>query len=82
MSIGGGQVGSPGAHNGIGSVAVADWWLVNGLAVEEETDAAATPAKAIESAKMRMASLMMSNLFVVISSGKQFPVTPCLYNRP
>jgi hypothetical protein len=57
-----GQVGSPGAHSGIGSVAVADWWLVNGFAVEEDRDAAATPAKAIESAKIRMASLMIGNL--------------------
>jgi hypothetical protein len=57
-----GQVGSPGAHSGIGSVAVADWWLVKGLAVEDDRDAAATPAKTIESAKMRMASLMIGNL--------------------
>jgi hypothetical protein len=35
---------------------------VKGFSVEEETDAAATPAKAIESAKMRMAVLMISNL--------------------
>lgn len=59
----GGQVGSPGAHSGTGSVAFADWWLTNGLGVEEETDAAATPAKAIESAKMRMASFMSGNTF-------------------
>jgi hypothetical protein len=59
----GGQVGSPGAQSGIGSVAVADWWLANGLGVEEETDAAATPAKTIERAKMRMANLMVGNLF-------------------
>jgi hypothetical protein len=44
-------------------VAVADWWLANGLGVEEETDAAATPAKAIESAKMRMANFMCGNPF-------------------
>jgi hypothetical protein len=36
---------------------------VKGLDVEEETDAAATPAKAIESAKMRIANLMVGNLF-------------------
>jgi hypothetical protein len=41
---------------------VADWWLTNGLAVDDETDAAATPARAIESAKMRMANLIDSNL--------------------
>jgi hypothetical protein len=58
----GGQVGSPGAHSGIGSVAVADWWLANGLDVEEETDAAATPAKTTDSAKIRMAILMVGNL--------------------
>ena len=59
----GGQVGSPGAQSGIGSLAVADWWLENGFGVEEETDAAATPAKAIEMAKMRMANFMVGNLF-------------------
>ena len=57
-----GQVGKPGAQNGTGSVAVADWWLENGLGVEEETDAAATPANAIEMAKMRMATFMVGNL--------------------
>jgi hypothetical protein len=40
---------------------VADWWLGRIFGVEEETDAAAAPAKTMERAKMRMASFMVSS---------------------
>jgi hypothetical protein len=42
----------------MGSPAVADWWLARPLVVEEETEAAAAPARTRERAKMRMASFM------------------------
>jgi len=56
--------GTPGPQPGVGSSEVADWWLAIMWVVEdeEETEAAATPAKTIESAKMRMASFIFGNL--------------------
>jgi hypothetical protein len=44
-------------------VAVAAWWLGRNLLEEDETEAAATPTKTIERARMRMASFMAGNLF-------------------
>lgn len=63
LEASGGQVGRPGAHSGTGLLAVADWWLANGLSVEEVTEAAAAPARTRVKAKMRMASFMIGNLF-------------------
>jgi hypothetical protein len=57
-----GQVGNPGAHNGTGLWVVADWWLGTALAEECDTEAAATPTKTTESAKMRTASFIAGNL--------------------
>jgi hypothetical protein len=56
-----GQVGNPGAQSGTGTLAVADWELTNVCGVDEETEAAATPAKTIDRAAMRMASFMFGN---------------------
>jgi hypothetical protein len=69
-----GQPGNPGAHNGIGLVAVADWWLGRNRTEECETEAAATPTKTIKSPKRRIASFIVSNL-----SGTVFiqEVSPC-----
>jgi hypothetical protein len=39
-------------------LAVADWWLGNARAVEFDTEAAATPTKTTERAKMRRASFI------------------------
>ena len=53
----------PGPQPGTGSSEVADWWLaIKWVVEEEETEAAATPAKTIESAKMRIASFIFGNL--------------------
>jgi hypothetical protein len=41
---------------------VADWWLAIGWAVEEETEAAAAPAKTIDKAMMRIVSFIVGNL--------------------
>jgi hypothetical protein len=41
---------------------VADWWLGMGLVVEEETEAAAAPAKTIAKAMMRIVSFIVGNL--------------------
>jgi len=41
---------------------VADWWLAIGRAVEEETEAAAAPAKTIDKAMMRIVSFIVGNL--------------------
>jgi len=55
-------VGSPGAHHGIGLLAVADWWLGMALVVGDETEAAAAPATTTDRAKMRIASFIVGNL--------------------
>jgi len=65
----GGQVGTPGPHIGVGRSAVADWRLAITRVVEEETDAAATPAKTIDRAKMRIASFIFGNLFLNFGMG-------------
>jgi len=59
-----GQVGNPGAQSGIGLLAVAAWWL-GSARLEEETEAAATPTKTTDRAKMRTASFMIGNPFIV-----------------
>jgi hypothetical protein len=56
-----GHVGIPGPQTGIGTLAVADWWLGMAGLVVDETEAAATPAKTTERAKMRMASFIVGN---------------------
>ena len=56
-----GQVGNPGAHSGTGILAVADCEAAMVCVVVEETDAAATPAKTMERAAMRIASFMVGN---------------------
>lgn len=58
-----GQVGNPGAQRGTGLPAVAAWWLGTMLFEWEATEAAATPTKTTESAKMRTASFIIGNLF-------------------
>ena len=58
-----GQVGKPGAQSGTGLLAVADWWLGRMRLDEDETEAAATPTRTIERAKMRIASFMIGNPF-------------------
>jgi hypothetical protein len=58
-----GHPGNPGAHNGIGLLAVADWCVENVRVDEFETEAAATPAQTIESAIKRIASFMIGNPF-------------------
>jgi hypothetical protein len=40
---------------------VADWWLAMTRLEEEDTDAAATPTRTTERAKMRMASFIFGN---------------------
>lgn len=56
-----GQVGSPGAQRGIGILAVAACELGIACVAEDETEAAATPARTTERAKMRMASFIEGN---------------------
>ena len=56
-----GQVGNPGAHRGTGILAVAACELANGCTADEETEAAATPAKTTERAAMRTASFIFGN---------------------
>jgi len=56
-----GHVGSPGTQPGIGMLAVADWCLRRALVLEEK-EAAATPAKTTERAKIRMASFIVGKL--------------------
>jgi hypothetical protein len=51
----------PGPQPGVGNAEVADWWLAMTLVVEEENVAAAAPAKTMVSARMRTASLIISN---------------------
>jgi len=58
------QVGTPGPQAGTGRAAVADWWLAGTRGVEDETVAAAAPANTTDSAKMRIASFMIGNLFL------------------
>ena len=58
-----GQPGSPGAHSGIGLAAVADWWLGTVRGADFDTEAAATPTKTIDSAKMRIASFILVTPF-------------------
>jgi hypothetical protein len=53
-------------------LAVADWWLGRARAVEFDMEAAATPAKTTEKAKMRMASFMIGNPFLVLDSWKKY----------
>lgn len=63
LPSGGGHPGMPGPHPGTGSSEVTDWWLaITWVDDEEETEAAATPAKTIERTKMRMASFIFGNL--------------------
>jgi hypothetical protein len=50
-----------GPHPGTGRLAVADRWLATGRVVEVETEAAATPAKTTDKAKMRTASFIVGN---------------------
>ena len=57
-----GQVGIAGSHTGIGILSVADWWLEMGFVVEEETEAAAAPAKTMDRAMMRIVSFIVGNL--------------------
>lgn len=52
-----------GPQPGTGRVDVADWWLGSACVVEDENEAAAAPATTTDSAKMRMASFISSNLF-------------------
>jgi hypothetical protein len=56
-----GHVGSPGAQSGIGILAVADWELGKAGLEEDETEAAAAPAKTTDNAKMRIASFIIGN---------------------
>jgi hypothetical protein len=49
----------PGPQPGVGSSEVAAWWLAITGVEEEDTDAAATPANTIESARMRIASFIL-----------------------
>ena len=63
LPSGGGQPGMPGPQPGTGSSEVADWWLaITWVVEEEETEAAAMPAKTIESATIRIASFIFGNL--------------------
>lgn len=62
-----GQVGIAGSQTGIGILSVADWWLEMGLVVDEETEAAAAPAKTIDKAMMRIVSFIVGNLSLVHS---------------
>jgi hypothetical protein len=57
-----GQVGIAGSQTGTGLLTVADWWLAIGRAVDEETEAAAAPAKTIDKAMMRIVSFIVGNL--------------------
>jgi hypothetical protein len=57
-----GQVGIAGSQTGTGILSVADWWLETGRAVEEDTEAAAAPAKTIDKAMMRIVSFIVGNL--------------------
>jgi hypothetical protein len=57
-----GQVGIAGSQTGTGIFSVADWWLAMGRAVEEETEAAAAPAKTMVKAMMRIVSFIVGNL--------------------
>jgi hypothetical protein len=41
---------------------VADWWLAMGRAVEDETEAAAAPAKTMVKAMIRIVSFIVGNL--------------------
>jgi len=54
-----GQPGNPGAQSGTGILAVADWELGMERVVADGTEAAATPAKTTERAKIRMATFML-----------------------
>jgi hypothetical protein len=51
-----------GSQTGTGIFSVADWWLAMGRAVEEETEAAAAPAKTMAMAMMRIVSFIVGNL--------------------
>ena len=56
--------GIPGPQIGIGSPAVADWWLaaiVRVLEEDEEKEAAAAPARTRQNAKMRKVSFIVGN---------------------
>jgi len=59
-----GQPGNPGAHTGMGMVALADWWLTMGFAPEGVMAAAAAPARTAVKAKKRMA------VFIFVSSAE------------
>jgi hypothetical protein len=50
----------PGPHVGVGSPAVADWWLKNEWFGFEETEAAAAPATTTDRTKTRKASFIFS----------------------
>lgn len=50
-----------GPQQGIGRAEAADWWLNIVRAGADETEAAATPAKTIESAKTRTVSFIIGN---------------------
>lgn len=66
-----GHPGMPGPHPGTGSSEVADWWLAITWVVEdEETEAAATPAKTIESAKIWSASFIFGNPSWICLAGR------------
>ena len=75
MEVTPGQVGSPGAHSGIGKWAVADCWLGMALVVDDEMEAAAAPAKTTDKAMMRMASFMVGNLLRFGFVGDESPYT-------
>ena len=65
--------GMPGPQNGIGSPAVADWWLatiVRVLEVDEENEAAAAPARTSVKAKMRTVSFIVGNPFEISDAGR------------
>jgi hypothetical protein len=51
-------------------LAVADWWLMTGFAVAEETEAAAMPAKTSDRTKMRAASFIVGNLSMIRTEGR------------
>jgi hypothetical protein len=53
----------PGPHVGVGSPAVADWWLEKAFFGVEETEAAAAPATTTDRTKTRMASFIVGYLF-------------------
>ena len=50
-----------GPHCGTGKLAVADWWLGMACVVEDETEAAAAPAKTTARAKTRRICFMVGN---------------------